>query len=487
MKFSDITNLLKENNLLLYSTDKDFTIKNLSYNSKEIKDKTLFICKGFNFKKEYLDEAIEKGATSYIAGETYNVDIPCIIVTDIRKAMAVIASAFYKDNLIKVGVTGTKGKTTTVNFIKNILNHKQGYKIGYISTIDYYTGKSSGASHNTTPESLDLHKYLHEMTEKDLKYVAMEVSSQATYLDRVYQMNFDYGCFLNIGTDHISPHEHHSFEEYFEAKLQFLRQSKTCIVFNETKNYKEIIEELTKLKKKVITYGYKNADYIISNVKKEDDGTSFDLTYKDKTKTYKITMPGAFNVLNATCAIIVTSLMGASYKDILEGLYETKVLGRMNIFNTSKCPVIVDYAHNKLSLEALIKSIKEDYKNKNIKLVFGCPGNKGINRREEMGTLAGEYASYTYLTNEDSETEDPYEICKIIATYIEKYNKPYEIITDREEAIKKALTDATENDIIAIVGKGDETYQLIGGEYVPYKSDIKVVEEFIQNELEKIK
>ena len=159
----------------------------------------------------------------------------------------------------------------------------------------------------------------------------------------------------------------------------------------------------------------------------------------------------------------------------------------MNIFNTSKCPVIVDYAHNKLSLEALIKSIKEDYKNKNIKLVFGCPGNKGINRREEMGTLAGEYASYTYLTNEDSETEDPYEICKIIATYIEKYNKPYEIITDREEAIKKALTDATENDIIAIVGKGDETYQLIGGEYVPYKSDIKVVEEFIQNELEKIK
>ena len=483
MRYSEIIDVLKKYNLLTSCDEYLTDIGYISYNSKDIKDNTLFICKGNSFKKEYLDEAINSGAVCYMSDDA---KIPCIIVGDIRKAMAIVAKNFYKDNLIKIGVTGTKGKTTAVSFIKNILNHKQGYKIGYISTIDYYTGKSTGESHNTTPESLDLHKYLHEMDESNLKYVAMEVSSQATKHNRVYDMNFEYGCFLNIGMDHISPLEHEDFDDYFNCKLEFLKHSNTCIVYKGTDRFDEIVSELKKLNKKIITFGYEDSDYIISNVNQETDGITFDIIHDNDTKSYKIAMHGDFNVINATCAIIVTSLIGASYKDILEGLYETEVLGRMNIFKGLICPVIVDYAHNKLSAKALLKSLKNEYKGKNIKLVFGCPGNKAINRREEMGTLAGKYASFIYLTNEDSQDQDPKLICEEIAKYIEAYGKKYDIVTDREEAIKKAIKEATEDDIIAILGKGDEKYQLIKGVYEPYKSDIEVVKELIK-EAEEIK
>ena len=193
-------------------------------------------------------------------------------------------------------------------------------------------------------------------------------------------------------------------------------------------------------------------------------------------------MLGNFNIINALCAIAIAKELNIDYKDIKKGLEETKVLGRMNIFK-SNTTVIVDYAHNALSAENFYKSVKEDFKNKKIKVVFGCPGDRGINRREEMGTLAGLYADYIYLTSEDPQTKDPNEICKEISKYIEKYNKPYEIIIDRKTAIEKAIESSDENDLVAVLGKGDEEYQLINNKYVYYESDIKVVE----NTLNKIK
>lgn len=151
----------------------------------------------------------------------------------------------------------------------------------------------------------------------------------------------------------------------------------------------------------------------------------------------------------------------------------------MNIINTGICPVIIDYAHNELSAKALYQTLKLDYKNKNIKVVFGCPGDKGVNRRKDMGTLAGEYADYIYLTSEDPGHTSAKEICEDIANYIKPYHKNYKIITDRETAIKKALKESTKDDVIAILGKGDESYQIIDGKWIPYKTDIEVVKDEI--------
>lgn len=310
----------------------------------------------------------------------------------------------------------------------------------------------------------------------------MEVSSQAYKLDRIYKISFDYGIFLNIGKDHISDLEHEDFDDYLSCKLGFLKQCKTAILYDKTDKYEYIKKELKG--QNVITFGFDpNSDYQIKNIRRENAYTIFDLVHNEEKEEYAISMLGEFNVINATSAIIVAKLCKIDYLQILRGVSKTKVLGRMNVFE-GKCPVIVDYAHNALSLKALIVSLKKEYPNHNLKLVFGCPGDKAVNRREELGTLANEHASFVYLTMEDPQTKTVLEISKEIATYLTK--TPYTIIEDRALAIKKAIADAKENDIIAIIGKGEEKYQLIGTTYEPYPSDNEVVKQCIAKERRKV-
>ena len=486
MKLKDVVEVLKKDDLLKSYDEKDLTFSYLSYNSKDIKKNTLFICKGLSFKEEYLKEAIKSGVTSYVSETKYDVDLPCIIVSSIRKAMALLGELFFDDKekrLIKIGVTGTKGKTTTVGFLKNILEEETTYKTPYMSTIDYYTGKTYGKSHNTTAESVDIYKCIHDAKEINAKYMTMEVSSQATKLDRVYGMHFDVGVFLNIGLDHISPLEHKDFDEYLSCKVAFLKQCDTVIIYHETDCFEKIVSELKD--KKIITYGKDpSCDYVVSNIYHDGAHTNFTVLHSGEVKEYKISMLGDFNCLNACAALAVSNLYNIDYSYILKGLIKTEVLGRMNIFK-GKTTIIVDYAHNKLSLKALLDTVKEDFKGKNIKLVFGCPGDRGINRREEMGTLAGLFASYTYITAEDPQTKDVLDISNEIAGYIKKYNKPFEIIPDREKAITKAYENSSENDIILVLGKGDETYQIVNGVYVPYKSDVEVAKSLTEDILVK--
>lgn len=476
MNYKEIIKKLKEYDLITSYDDVDMKFDTISYNSKEVIKNTLFVCKGVDFKKEYLEEAIKKGATCYVSEKDFEVNIPRIIVNDSRRALAILASLFYPDNLYKIGITGTKGKTTTNYFIHNILKYHLGYEPGFIATHHFYTGKNEGRTHLTTPESIELHKYLNEMSQSNLKYMSMEASSQSTKHNRIFGMNFAIGCFLNISPDHISPREHSDFNDYFNCKLEFLKQCETVFIYRQIDHYEKIIETLKD--KKIITFGFKDADYVISNIE-NNDGLSFDVN----GKSYKINMEGRFNVINATCAIAVANTLKVSEDNIKKGLLDTFVPGRMNIINGGICPVIVDYAHNKLSAEALYKSLKEDYKDKKIKVVFGCPGDKGVNRRKDMGLLAGQYADYVYLTAEDPGHVSVKDICNDIIKYIEKYHNNYEVIEDRKSAIEKAIHDATKDDIIAILGKGDENYQTVNEGWIPYESDIVVA----QNEINKIK
>ena len=481
MKYNDLIDVLDKEGLLVLKDKSDATFTSVAYDSRDVLEGSIFVCKGLNFKKDYLLMAIEKGARGYIAKEDYDVDIPKIIVSDVLKAMAVVSKKIYDDpnkKLCLIGTTGTKGKTTITSFIRNILSHEIGKKCAYWTTIDNYDGSSSSSSHNTTPESVDIYKTIRGAKDHDIPYMMMEVSSQAKKLERIYGINFDIGVFINVSCDHISPLEHKDFNEYLNCKVGFLKQCKTVFLYRNIDHYDYIREELKD--KTIYTFGDSDdCDYKYSNIVKKDNGTYFDVRTPKGTKTYMITIAGNFNVINATAAIGVTELLNASYKNMLLGLEETSVLGRMSVYQGGKCPIIVDYAHNKISVQALMDALRSDYPGKNIKLVFGCPGDRGVNRREEVGTLAGKYASYVYLTAEDPQTKKVRDICKDIIPHIEAYNKPYEIIEDREEAIKKAVKDATSDDVIAIIGKGDETYQIVNYEYVPYKSDIGVVEELV--------
>lgn len=479
MKYSEIVKILENEKLLINYDECDMDIKFLSYDSRNIKEGTMFFCKGFNFKEEYLDEAIEKGILCYVSEKDYHKTIPCILVNDIKKSMSIVSLNYYPDNLILLGVTGTKGKTTVINYINNIVNEKEHKRTGFISTINLYTGKREEISINTTPEGLELHKYLHEMEEENLKYATLEVSSQATKMSRIYGMHFKVGCFLNIGLDHISPHEHSDFNDYLNCKIEFLKMCDNVVIYKDTDYYDYIVENLKD--KNIITYGTdESCTYYVKDIIKDKGITYFTVVYDGKEESYSITMPSTFNVLNALCSIIVGKLIGASNREIKTALFNTKVPGRTEVI-MGKCPIIIDYAHNGLSLENLFKFVKEDYPDKNIKVIIGAPGDKGFARRKDLSEISCKYASHIYLTEVDPGSKKVKDICLEMAEYIKPFNKTYTIIENRQKAIETAIDDCTCDDILLVTCKGNEEYQLLSNGTRPYIGDKKVVLDYLAN------
>lgn len=467
----------------------------ISFNSRDAKKGTLFVCKGIHFKEEYLKEALLNGALGYVSEVKYESagdNTPCIIVKDVRKAMGFIANMYHNDvssELKILGITGTKGKSTTTFFTKFILDeymNSLGQPLpAMLSSIRIYDGVSDEPSRITTPEAFDVYQHLRNAYDAGIRHAIVEVSSQALKYYRVEGLNFSTGCFTNIGEDHISPVEHPDWNDYFNSKLSLFDRSETAIVNIDADNADIILAEAKKRAKNVITFGLtEGADVFAYDVKAEGEKVTFRVLTKEFDKRFVINMWGLFNVSNALAAIALAMTLDVPYEAMQAGLAKAHVEGRVQLYTpkTKKLSIIVDYAHNKMSFETLAKSTRAAYPESKVSVVFGAPGNKALGRRKDLGEIAGKYCDYSYITEDDPGEESPVDICNEIASHVAAMNGEYDIVIDRREAIKRAILETEENGVVLVIGKGAETSQKRGTIYVDTPSDGEYVESILREE-----
>ena len=465
-------------------------VEDVTYDSGKAGPGSLFICKGAAFKKAYLEDAVKKGAVCYISEQDYGLErVPHILVKDIRETMPLAAEMFYQipeNSLQYVGITGTKGKTTTAYYVKGILDEYMrqtgGQPIACLTSVEAYDGKARTEAANTTPEALELYRHFRNACDSGISCLAMEVSSQALKYKRVQGIRFDIGVFLNISEDHISPIEHKDFDDYFQAKLQLFHQVKTACINLDSEFSRTILKEAAGAER-ILTFGTRpGADIYGHHIRSEDGKVTFSVSCDRFEQEFTLGMHGLFNVENALAAIAVAYVCGVPADVIKEGLSGIKVNGRMEEYSSKdqKIKVIVDYAHNGLSFKKIFDSVRKEFPGYKQVAVFGCPGGKALNRRKDMGIIAGKACSKIFLSADDPGTEPVEEICRQIGAHIEGTGCPWECIPDRETAIKKAIGEIQEKTVVLVLGKGGETSQKIGHGRCEYRSDPKVVRECLE-------
>lgn len=444
----------------------------ISYDSREVDASTLFFVKGDNFKKEFLENAVTAGLRLYISEMDFEVGIPALMVNDVKQAMSLLAMEFYgnpQDKLKLLAFTGTKGKTTSAYFAYHIL--QQSHKPALLSTMNTtLDGEHFFKSVLTTPESLDLFKMMATAVENGRTHLIMEVSSQAYLKKRVYGLTFDVGVFLNISPDHIGPIEHPTFEDYFYHKRLLMENSRAVVVNSEMDYFEVLAEQVASMEHDF--YG-QHSDNQIHHSQAFSFETSGILTEK-----FDIQLIGRFNQENALAASLACLRLGATISDIKKGIAATRVPGRMEVLTQKNgAKVFVDYAHNGVSLANLLSVVQEHQKGKII-LVLGATGNKGESRRKDFGLLINQHPELTViLTADDPNYEDPIAIAKEIASYI---SFDVDMIADREEAIKTALSlTSKEDDAVILAGKGADCYQIINGKKTDYLGDYAIAEKYL--------
>lgn len=475
--------LLKKEGLYVSSSvsDENRLISGFTYDSRAVSDGTMFIVKGAHFKDEYLISALEAGAAVYVSENKLAGKDECIIVSDIRRAMPILASFYYNEpqKLLKtVGITGTKGKSTTTYYIKDIIElhaKKSGApSCGYVSSIDTYNGMEKFESHLTTPESPDVYRHLYSSAASGLGSFVMEVSSQALKYNRVDGIVYDVACYTNIGEDHISPVEHVDFDDYFKSKLRIFDQCKIACVNTDDPFAPQVLEYIG-TRVPVITYGSHKSDAIYcESHEKKNGATHFKVRTPDWSDEIVLTMPGIFNISNALAAIATAYVFGIPKETVKEALYGARAGGRMQIYSSKngEVTVIVDYAHNSMSFQALFDSTEVEYPGAKMISVFGCPGKKAHLRRRDLGQLSGSRCAHVIITEEDSGEEPFMSIAADIEKHVKAENCPYDIIEDRGEAIRRAIFLDIGPRVILLTGKGEETRQKRGTLYIPCPSDV---------------
>ena len=454
----------------------------------------LFLCiEGARFDgHDKAGEAVSRGAAALVTSKPVEGaeagDVTVIRVKDTRYAMAFIAAAFYghpAEKLKIIGITGTKGKTTTTYLVKSILEHA-GFKVGLVGTIEAIIGDTHIAAENTTPESLLLQQDFAGMVEAGLDTVVMEVSSQALKLHRTQGFVFDYGIFTNLEPDHIGPNEHDSFEEYTACKGLLFRQCKVGIVNGDDEHVGQVTKGHTC---KLETFGL-GVNCMLRAEKTRlvhgsgELGVDFHVAGLMDFDA-EIPMPGQFSVYNALCAIAICRHFGVEVPVIRQSLLESQVKGRIERVKVSdKFTLLIDYAHNAMALESLLVTLKE-YHPKRLVCMFGCGGNRSKLRRYEMGEVSGRLADFTILTSDNPRDEDPQAIIDDIKQGMAKTEGKYVEICNRREAIAYAISHGQEGDIIILAGKGHEDYQEIKGKKYPMDERV-IIKELLDGGLEHI-
>lgn len=471
----------------------DREVTAITNDSREVIEGSLFFAiKGFsNDGTQYIPTAIEKGAKVILVDDKFDLksveipaDVTFVVVPDARYAMAICSCNFYDNpsrKLKLIGVTGTKGKTTTTYMMKEMLQ-KQGYKTGLIGTIAIYSGdKKLEDSDRTTPESIKLQKILAQMVDDGCQLVVMEVSSQSLKLHRVAGCEFYAGLFTNFSEDHISPKEHPDMEDYFNSKLELMKMCKYGFINADDLQVSKVPKLLPD--KDIKTYGIDNqCDLLAKDITITNSYVDFKVKIGERNERIKVGIPGRFSVYNSLAAISVAMKLGCNAENIKESLLDTRVPGRSELVNNSKeLTIMIDYAHSPESLENILNAVKS-YTRGRVISVFGCGGDRDSAKRPKMGEISGKIADFTIITSDNPRTEDPEKIVSQIEEGIKKTNGKYVCIVDRVEAIKYAIDMASKKDLILLAGKGHEPYQEINGVKHPFDERI-IVDQIIKGEI----
>lgn len=457
---------------------KDTEIKDIAYDSRKAGEGIIFVCLegAFADGHKYALSAYEKGSRVFLVSK--EVDLPCdatvLKVENTRAALAVISCSFFRNpskEIDVIGITGTKGKTTVAHIVKAVLE-AGGMKTGIIGTVGASYGDVVLPTVNTTPESYELQKMLRLMADGGCRAAAIEVSSLGLKAHRVDGIDFAWGVFTNLYPDHIGTNEHDSFEEYAFWKTQLFPMCRKAVINADDAFSKTVYEGC---RGDIITYGTENADYILADAKKVREGNVLGMRFTvdgDRgTREFTVALPGDVNAANSLVAVAIADALGIPDEKIEEGLISVSVRGRGEIVRVSNdFTIIIDYAHNGVSLRSIIETAKS-YEHNRIVALFGSVGGRTECRREELGTVSGMLADLTVITSDDPDFEDPQKICEEIASYCKG---EYVIIPDRGEAIAYAVRNAQKGDIIILAGKGHEQYMKIRGEKVPFSEEEEI-------------
>lgn len=449
----------------------DREVADIAYDSRKVKENVLFVAIEGTVVDghKFIGNAVQAGANVIVVEKettVENKDVTIIRVENGRKALSLMSAAYFDypaKKMITVGITGTKGKSTTEHMVRDIIE-KSGKTCGIIGTVGAFMNGKSIVTEHTTPESYELQKLFAMMVDEGCEYMVMEVSSQGIKMDRVAGIEFDYGVFTNISPDHIGPGEHENFEEYLSCKAELFRRCKVGIINREDEHFEDIVKNATC---EIMTFGEtEEADLVAEEIRHVAKGGELSMEFRAKGAIdgqIVVGLPGRFNIYNAMCAACTGVALGMPKEVILHALEHVKVRGRVEVMPVSDdFSVLIDFAHNGVSSESVLSTLRE-YNPHRIVSIFGCGGNRSKVRRYEMGEVIGKMSELAIITSDNPRREDVMDIIEDIKVGMAKSNGNYVVIPDREEAVAYALEHAEKGDMIILLGKGHEEYQEING------------------------